>query len=365
MNYKKERNSNIELLRILCMLILIIHHCVLHGGAVNMDLCSNREIAIFFVPAGKIAFDAFVAISMYFLVDQDFRTNKFVKTWFLVLFYSVAFAFLACAFGVSVSRKEILASFFPIIGNAHGFASAYLAFYLLLPILRKTRSMSKFQLQWLIAVLTICEIGTQMMGSITEYYQILYSELLLFVLCYYVSLYLKEFPLKICSSKFFLCLIIILVYALRLSLMYITTDSVILQKIVFFVSMNIGDESSIFNIIAGYALFYLFLNIRMKSSKVINTLAIGAFPVLLIHDHNIFRHVIWRLVFKTQEWYYDSFFILRLLLVCICIYVFGFILEIMRKNILEKPLLRLNIITQVCEKIDAKLISNSSGESLS
>lgn len=97
MNGTKERNSSVELLRIFCMFFLIIHHCVLHGGAVGMDICGNRNIALFFLPAGKIAFDAFLAISMYFLVDQTFRMNKFIKMWLLVLFYSVLFTLISLA----------------------------------------------------------------------------------------------------------------------------------------------------------------------------------------------------------------------------------------------------------------------------
>ena len=354
MNGTKERNSSVELLRIFCMFFLIIHHCVLHGGAVGMDICGNRNIALFFLTAGKIAFDAFLAISMYFLVDQTFRMNKFIKMWLLVLFYSVLFTLISLALRKS-GGGGILASFFPIMGNAHGFASAYLAFYLLLPILNKTRTVSRFQLQWLIVVLIICQIGTQMMGSITGHYQILYSELLLFVLCYYISLYLKRYPLYICSSKLFLCLIIISIYGLRLSLSYITTNSAILQRILNFVALNIGDESSIFNLLAGYALFYLFLNFKMKPKKVFNVIAMGSFPVLLIHDHNVFRDVIWSLIFRTQEWYYSEWFFGRLLLVAILVYTIGFALEVVRKILLEKPLFSVNIITRICTKIDNKL----------
>ncbi len=352
----KARKSNIELLRILCMLVLIVHHCVLHGKAVEMDPCINREIANFFIPAGKIAFDAFLAISMYFLVDQDFRFTKFCKTWLMVFFYSILFTFVSMGLGLQVEGKTIFASFFPIIGNAHGFAAAYLAFYLLLPFLKKVQvGISQFQNKWLVILLIIFQIGTQMMGSITGYYQNLFSELLLFVLCFFLSGYLKKYPLKICSKKCWLCLIIVAVYALRLSLSYIQTESIIIQKITYFIALNIGDESSIFNLVAGYALFYLFLNIQMPYIKGINMLATGAFPVLLIHDHNVFRYVIWDRVFKVPMWYYSNKFVLHLGFVVVCTYFVGYIIECVRKTIENKLIFNNKKLKSILNKVDLKI----------
>ena len=93
----------------------------------------------------------------------------------------------------------------------------------------------------------------------------------------------------------------------------------------------------------------------MKPKKVFNVIAMGSFPVLLIHDHNVFRDVIWSLIFRTQEWYYSEWFFGRLLLVAILVYTIGFALEVVRKILLEKPLFSVNIITRICTKIDNKL----------
>ena len=350
---KTKRNSNIELLRIFCMFFLILHHCTLHGGAVLMETHINKEIALFFIPAGKIAFDTFIAISMYFLVDQSFRAKKFLKIWILVLFYSVLFTLVSIILGSKISFGSILASFFPIIGNAHGFAAAYLAFYLFIPFLYKiSTQLSKFQIKWIITVLFICEIATQMFGSITGYFQILYNELILFILCYFISLYLKRYPWKILNNKLVLIIIVICIYGLRYSITYIQTDSFICQKIFYFINANIGDESSIFNIVAGYALFYYFINLKVPNSKIINKIATIAFPVLLIHDHNVFRSAIWSVVYKCQTWYYSSYFLLLLFAVAISIYIAAYCIEYFRRKIIEEPLLKNSLIEKYCERID-------------
>lgn len=81
-------------------MLIIAHHCVFHGGAVNMDPCANKWIALLILPDGKLCFNAFLAISMWFLVDQEFRAECFLKLWLETLFYSVLFTIAAACGGI-------------------------------------------------------------------------------------------------------------------------------------------------------------------------------------------------------------------------------------------------------------------------
>ena len=132
-NLKTVRQSNFELLRIVCMIFLVAHHCCVHGGVLNTD-SPYRFFALIFLPIGKICFVAFVALSMWFLTEKSFKSSRFVKTWLEVFFYSVSFCLISFIF---IPRSKLgmirggLASLLPITGNSHGFASSYLLFYLL------------------------------------------------------------------------------------------------------------------------------------------------------------------------------------------------------------------------------------------
>lgn len=82
---KRQRETNIELCRIVSMVLIIMHHCATHGGGTNIDGSINKWIAYSFVPLGKICFNTFIAISMWFLVDSEFKFKKF----FLLLYRKV------------------------------------------------------------------------------------------------------------------------------------------------------------------------------------------------------------------------------------------------------------------------------------
>ncbi len=93
------RKSNFELCRIICMLLIIMHHAVLHGGILGFQNCTNKYIGLMFFPGGKICFDAFIVLSVWFLIDQSFKIEHFFRTWILTLFYSITFAVVAFELG--------------------------------------------------------------------------------------------------------------------------------------------------------------------------------------------------------------------------------------------------------------------------
>ena len=47
------RNSNIELLRMICMFVIILHHSVLYGGALEQPASINLIIANLFYIGGN------------------------------------------------------------------------------------------------------------------------------------------------------------------------------------------------------------------------------------------------------------------------------------------------------------------------
>lgn len=345
-----KRESNIEACRLVCMLLLIAHHCVLHGGAVNMEFGPNLVAAMFLIPGGKLCFDAFLAISCWFLVEQSFRTERFLKVWLEVLFYSVGFAVVASLFGMGPSNW--FSVLLPITGNSHGFAASYLAFYLLLPFLGKmTKDITKKQGRWLLAIIFYFEVGAQIIGAINNYYQPLFSELLLFVLCYILALNLKRWPIRFQDNKKVLLMIF---GGLWIGLWIVRCFAVVNPQnpvLAFIISIS-GNESSFINIIGGFALFFFFKNLKIPNVPMINFLATGTFGVLLIHDHNFFRYPLWGKLMRTPDWYYSNKFVLLVGMAVVIIFVVCFLIDTMRSEFLEKKIFRLKKVKDVCKKYD-------------
>lgn len=352
---RKERNSTIELLRIQCMFVLIFHHMCVHGGLLQTTSGINGYIALLFVPVGKIAFCCFLAISMYFLTEQEVRMKKYLSIWLMVLFYNVIFTLVAMLVANEFQFDNFFASFFPILGNSHGFAAAYLAFYLLMPILRMLiLKLSDIQLKYFLIILFLFQCMTKILGDVTGYYQNLGSELTLFVFCFFLQLYLKRNSLPIVKSKMCLIGIIVLTYLLRLSINLFHPQNVILGYAYKVISSIVGDESGILNILAGFALFYLFLNFKETHNAIINFIASASFPVLLIHDHNVLRGVIWSKIFCVQNYSHNKYLLIIMLAIAIVIYLFGILIEIIRKKISNK-ILNNKRVNMCIERIDSIL----------
>ncbi|HMM06118.1 MAG TPA: acyltransferase family protein [Clostridiales bacterium] len=351
---KMPRQSNLELCRIVCMLLLIAHHCVVHGGAVGMDFCFNKYFSMLWMPVGKIAFDCFLAISMWFLVDRNFKTERFLRIWLEVLFYSVVFFAVTMVFDGYLGLRNSVAVFFPIAGNSHGFAAAYLGFYLLVPFLVKiTKGITKKQCGFLLLVLFYLQCFSQLFGHVTLYYQSLFSELLLFLLMYYILYYLKHWPFSFQYRNGILFLILIAIYLFRFiytDLIYAGTESSVVN---FLLSLEIGGtESSILNIIGGICLFFVFNNIKMPVTPGINKIAKATFGILLIHDHNFFRSVLWQEIFHAQNWYYSHFFVIYFILTVLTVFVCCTMIDLLRMHYLENPVFRIEKLKAFCVKFD-------------
>lgn len=353
---KKLRNSNIELLRILCMCLLIVHHCVAHGGAATMTDSTNQLISYTFLTVGKICFIIYIAISMWFFVDQSFKFERFVKTWLEVFFYSVSFTIISFFLGANISIIDLISSCFPIVGNSHGFAASYLLFYLLLPFIQKaTATLNKLQARYLLFLLFVAQIISQLMGSITNYYQPLFSEITLFAFCYVLMFNLKKWPLEILKDKRILTGIFIGIWILLVQCNF-TTIWGTNNKISDYILENSSSESSLLIIIAGYVCFFIVKDIPLKYNKIINTISKYTFAVLLIHDHNFFRGIIWNHFIETGTWYYSSYFILYLFITCCAVFFVCSVIDYLRQTLLEKPLLLNPKLQDLFQKINNKFI---------
>lgn len=344
-----KRQTSIELLRIICMLLIIAHHCIGHGGAAYMETCSNRVMGLLLIPGGKICFNAFLAISAWFMVDQTFKLERFFKTWLQVLFYSVCFAVIAFFLGNPMELKDWVSIFFPIAGNSHGFAASYLAFYLLTPFLKMiTENLTEKQAKIIVLSLLYFEVGTQLIGNFTQYFQPIPSELLLFIMCYFIAYYLKKYPLRIQQSKLAMFTVFLICWMAVFIIVFLYLVKMPQNPVVNYFWNIVKDESSIFNIVGGYALFFIFYNIKLPSIQVINKISKHVFGVLLMHDNNFFRAILWLQLLKTGNWYYSPYFLFYVLLATVGIFVIGVIIDWLREKLLEKPILKLACVKRFC-----------------
>lgn len=141
---KKERNlklrfSNIELLRIISMLMVILSHYYCHGNFPEDSFLSANKIVMQLLSCGgKIAVDIFVIISGYFLVTQKFSWLKLSKFLSTTYFWSLSvLIFSISLFGIESLRPDLIQKSLIPITPISWFARAYLHLYLIFPLLNK------------------------------------------------------------------------------------------------------------------------------------------------------------------------------------------------------------------------------------
>ena len=93
MERKIKRNPNIELLRIISMMMVLVLHCLSWGGA--LDYRSGIQLYVYWwlEALAIVAVDIFVLISGYFLVESKFKVKNVFKiaisgVWIYSVFFT-------------------------------------------------------------------------------------------------------------------------------------------------------------------------------------------------------------------------------------------------------------------------------------
>ena len=81
---RKQRNSNLELMRILLMLGMIAHHYVVNSGVEALYDLSSFSWDVWFLQIfgmfGKTGINCFTLLTGYFMVKSNITLKKFLKT---------------------------------------------------------------------------------------------------------------------------------------------------------------------------------------------------------------------------------------------------------------------------------------------
>lgn len=161
---KSKRNANIELLRIISMMMVITLHGLDKGDAlVTMFGESGTAVCAWVIESFCImAVNIYMLISGYFLVKCEFKSGRIIELMLQTLFYTFGIVMLLSVTGNlaigSLSRYEWIQIIFPFHMGQYWFVSSYIIMYLFAPILAKAaNNMTKKQLGLIILMLLAYE----------------------------------------------------------------------------------------------------------------------------------------------------------------------------------------------------------------
>lgn len=334
------RNTSIELLRIISMIMIMFHHFAYHG---NFEWNFN-EVTLphlwydFILMGGKVGVDIFVLISGYFLIENTeklFQPKKLLKFWGQVVFYSIMTYLLSVMLRLNAFEiKQLIKVCLPITYPGWWFASTYFMLYLIHPFLNKLlHGLSKTEYQYLILMMVLCwsiipTTTTQLFES---------NSLLWFVTLYgiagYVNLYggNQKLQSKHYFSLYFMVLII--TYTVSTTFLFLGTkkEEWSTHAIDFF------EIERLPILLMAITLFMGFVTLKMNYHKWINMIASATFGVYLIHDSSYIRYYLWTNIFKINQYQDSTFLILYSILVVFILYVSCTMIDLIRKKLVEKP----------------------------
>lgn len=145
---EKRRNLNLDLLRILCMLMVVCIHSLGWGGLIENRLIpgtANYFLCNTLFAFCLLAVNCFVMISGYYLCTSAFKLKKLVQVWGCAFFYSVSIYFVLIMTGLErFSLKELIKHCMVFTLDRYWFITAYLLMFIVFPFLNcAIRSMDK------------------------------------------------------------------------------------------------------------------------------------------------------------------------------------------------------------------------------
>lgn len=356
------RQSNIELLRILSMIVIIMHHFSIHGGfdLSSKNITFNRIFLQFMQIGGPICNNIFILISGYFLSETiSLKKEKIYKLWLQIFSYSFIL-FLAPIVIVhrSFDFAELIKHVFPISFVQWGFASAYFMLLLFSPYINKLLAMMnklEYQKLLLINILFLCIAPTFLSVSWER------STFLWFVNLYLIGGYIRKYnPLYRWDRRILvLCVTVILLFVFLSTVLFdyigIKSDFWNSQTFYFY------DLQRIPVLMISILLFQCFLKLDIGYNRIINIVAKSVFGIYLLHDSRDVRYILWNMIFHNAEYYHSKLLVPYMIFAVICIFMVCSIIELVRVYVFEKRYMKL--VERLADFIDAKiqkvLIGNS------
>jgi len=335
-----KRNSNIEILRIISIIMIVISHYCVHGiggeKIATLGFGINRYIYES-LTIGNIGTILFVLISGYYLINSEkVKIKKLLKIIFQVVFYSSLIYIVLVLFKFNdFSLKEFIKVIFPISFKEYWFATAYIILYIFHPYINKfLNTLNRIEHLKFNCLLFII---FSLLQTITpnDYYG---NELIQFLMFYSIGAYLFKYPKNILSNnnnnvKF----LIISVATILLSILIM---NILGQQFTVLNSHSrfLLARTSPFAILFCASLFDIFSRKKVYSNKVINLIASLVFGVYLISSGRFLAPIIWHDIFQNQNYISSPYLMIHIIVSVFLVTIICLIIEFFRKTFIEKPL---------------------------
>ena len=327
---KTTRSSNLELLRILCMLLIIGDHLTGQSGIADYTTLPSSFAFCLIGCGSRIACSVFVLIGGWFLCEQPYKTRRPLSLWLSLWLYTVPVTLLCKLAGLDVSWGALRWAAFPASTRQLWFISDYLLLLLCVPPL--------------IVYPTL--FGENGAVSDTAW---------MFLYEYLLIAYLRRWPdnwlahlLQHRAAALGLGLGLPLLNTILRAVLETRglTDGKAFQYMAYY-RTALG---ALPNLLAALALFYLFKGLDLGCVRWVNALAGTTLGVYILHQVPAFRGFLWNGLLQAEAHHgsvgYTLLAILAVFLGCAAV-------DTLRTALVMRPLENTRLFKALCEKGDA------------
>lgn len=350
---KTARSSNLELLRILCMLLIIGDHLTGQGGIADYSTLPSSFAFCLIGCGSRIACSVFILIGGWFLCEQPYKTRRPLSLWLSLWLYTVPVTLLCKLARMDVSFGALRWAAFPASTRQLWFISDYLLLLLCVPLLNRVlRGLSRPAHRGSLAVLAVplliypTVFGGDGVVSDTAW---------MFLYEYLLVAYLRRYPdnrlTRLLQNRAAaLALGVGLPLANTAVRAVLETRGLTDGKAFQYISYYRTALGALPNLLAALALFYLFKSLDLGHRRWINALSGTTLGVYILHQVPAFRDFLWNGILQTQAHHgsvgYTLFAILAVFLGCAAV-------DAARTAVVMRPLENTKLFTRLCEKGDA------------
>lgn len=329
---KKERNSNLELYRIITMLLIVAHHYVVNSGLLqimqNSETTNNSIFLYIFGMWGKTGINCFMLITGYFMCKSNITIRKFLKLLLEVEFYKIIIYFIFIITGYEAfTLKGCIKSLLPITSVFSGFTSCFLLFFLCIPFLNiliqnLTKEMHKKLIYLSLGIYTI-------LYTLPGIY-VSYNYVTWFCVLYFIASYIRihDFCPKISTVQWGWFSLISVFLSISSVLLLINTSHTF---------WLVSDSNAIFAVTTSVCSFMYFKGVNLKQSKLINLIGGSTFGVLLIHaNSDTMRQWLWKDTLNNVSYFNSETLIFHAIASVIIIFAICIVIDRIRIITIER-----------------------------
>lgn len=336
---EKQRNSSVELLRIVATFMVVVSHCSFHGfyrsgeGYMWINSVWNRYF-LQISNMGSLGVDIFVIIMGYYMVGGTKDSKRIKSLLGEVWTYSVMALGIYAVFSTkNITVETLITSFFPTMFGRYWFFTIYVVLYMFSPFLNRGIISLKNEPRTYQQTLGLMFLLWSVSPTLTTAAWCSESNLVQFVMLYTMGAYLALFQdcwLINMAEKILAINIIAWLGISGLGDIVGIKIPYVAQHITYFYSKN-----SVLTVCLAFSLVAFTVK-RNFTNNIVNTLSKGVFAVYLLTDNSLLRDLLWGKFLHVEQRAESPILVIWFIIWSVSLFLVGIALDAIRRRTIAK-----------------------------